>query len=327
MMTIDHANLGRLDLNLLVALDALLTERSVTRAASRVGLGQSAMSYNLARLRQLFGDEILTRGPNGMRPTPRALALTEPLRGALAQVQALTLPEKPFDPATADRTFRIGLSDAMEVRLAPSLMAHLCAVAPGVRLQLRPADRLEILQELDGDRLDLGIGVFTEGQTHHKQRRLFSDGFLCVFNAEQVGVSPPISIQEYVRLPHILTSSRGDAHGMVDTALEKLALQRRVVLITPRFLAVSHILRSAPVIATMPAGIARFIAAPIGLSVSPVPVELSAVTTSLLWHSSYDRDPAHQWLRRTVRDLARRMVNNSEDPISESGSNHEPEPR
>ena len=98
-MTIDHANLGRLDLNLLVALDALLTECSVTRAASRVGLGQSAMSYNLARLRQLFGDEILTRGPDGMRPTPRALALKEPVRGVLVQVQALILPEKPFDPS------------------------------------------------------------------------------------------------------------------------------------------------------------------------------------------------------------------------------------
>jgi LysR family transcriptional regulator, mexEF-oprN operon transcriptional activator len=315
MMTIDHINLGRLDLNLLVALDALLTERSVTRAASRVGLGQSAMSHNLARLRQLFGDEILTRGPNGMRPTPRALALTEPLRDALVQVQALTLPEKPFDPATADRTFRIGLSDAMEVRLVPSLMAHLCAVAPGVRLRLRPADRAEILEELDGDRLDLGIGVFTEGQTHHKQRNLFSDGFLCVFNAEQVAVSPPLSIQDYVRLPHLLTSSRGDAHGMVDNALEKLGLQRRVVLTTPRFLAVSHILRSAPVIATMPEGIARFIAAPFGLSVSPAPVELPAVTTSLLWHSSYDRDPAHRWLRRTVRELVEKVVNNSENLI------------
>jgi LysR family transcriptional regulator, mexEF-oprN operon transcriptional activator len=115
MMAIDHINLGRLDLNLLVALDALLAERSVTRAAARVGLGQSAMSYNLARLRHLFADELLTRSPDGMRPTPRALALIEPVRLALAQIQSLVLPEKPFDAATAERVFRIGLSDALEV--------------------------------------------------------------------------------------------------------------------------------------------------------------------------------------------------------------------
>jgi len=314
MMTIDYTNLARLDLNLLVAFDALLTERSVTRAAARIGLGQSAMSYNLARLRQLFGDEILTRGPDGMRPTPRALALKETVRGALVQVQSLILPEKPFDPATTERIFRIGLSDAIEVRLVPGLLAHLCAVAPGMRLRLRSADRVEILEELDADRLDLGIGVFMDGQTHHKRRRLFSERFLCVFNAERVGVAP-VSIDDYVRLPHLLTSSRGDAHGVVDDALEKLGLQRRIVLTTTRFLAVSHILRAAPVIATMPAGIARFIAAPSGLNVSPAPVELPAVTTSLLWHSSYDRDPAHQWLRRTVRDLAEEMVSASNDSI------------
>src|SRR6201989_731971 len=101
MMPIDHANLGRLDLNLLVAFDALLTERSVTRAAARIGVGQSAMSHNLARLRLLFRDELLTRAPEGMRPTPRALALADPVRVTLAQIQAAVLQREAFDPATA----------------------------------------------------------------------------------------------------------------------------------------------------------------------------------------------------------------------------------
>src|SRR5215475_9899760 len=108
---IDPVNLSRIDLNLLVHLDALLTERSVTRAAARVGLGQSAMSHNLARLRKLFGDELLTRGADGMRPTPRALALVDPVRVTLAQIQAAVLQREAFDPATAERTFRIGLAD------------------------------------------------------------------------------------------------------------------------------------------------------------------------------------------------------------------------
>jgi DNA-binding transcriptional LysR family regulator len=238
-----------------------------------------------------------------MRPTPRALALIEPVRLALAQIQALMLPEQPFDPATAERVFRIGLSDAIEVQLMPSLLAHLRTVAPGVRLQLRSADRFHILDELDADRLDLGIGVFTEGQTHHKRRSLFTDGFLCVFSAERVGVSPPLSLEDYVRLPHVLTSQRGDAHGVVDDALAKRGLTRTIALTTPRFLAVPYIVQSAPVVATMPARIAHFFADAFGLSLSPTPVDLPTVSTSLLWHASYDHDPAHQWLRRTVTRL------------------------
>src|SRR3712207_1198732 len=120
-MSIDNATSPRLDLNLLVALDALLTERGVTRAAARVGLGQSAMSHNLARLRVLFGDELLTRGPEGMRPTPRALALVEPVRAALSQIQALVSRDEAFDLRTAERTFRVGLPDSMEMLIVPSL--------------------------------------------------------------------------------------------------------------------------------------------------------------------------------------------------------------
>ena len=158
-MAIDHAHLARLDLNLLVALDALLTERSVTRAAARVGLGQSAMSHNLARLRALFGDELLRRAPDGMRPTPRALALVDPVRVALSQIQALVSQADAFDPRTAERTFRIGMPDSVEVLLGPSLLAHLRTAAPSVRLRLHTIDSLQVLDDLDADRFDLAVGI------------------------------------------------------------------------------------------------------------------------------------------------------------------------
>jgi LysR family transcriptional regulator, mexEF-oprN operon transcriptional activator len=303
-MHIDHANLGRLDLNLLVALDALLTERSVTLASARIGVGQSAMSHNLARLRLLFRDELLTRAPNGMRPTPRALALIEPVRRALAQIQEMMLPDEAFDPATAPRVFRIGLSDSVEVGLVPALLAHLCENAPGIRLQLRSIDRFRIVDELDADRLDLGVGVFTEGQTQHKRRRLYTDTFLCMFNAELVGVSPPISLDDYVRLPHVLASLPGDARGIVDDALAKLGLERTIALTTPHLLAVPFVVRGAPVITTMRSDVVHFFAEALGLDISPAPVELPALPVSLLWHASYDRDPAHRWLRQTVTRLA-----------------------
>ena len=304
ILVIDHINLSRVDLNLLVALDALLMERSVTRAAARVGLRQSAMSHNLARLRALFGDELLTRGPDGMRATPRALALIDPVRIALAQITALVSRDEVFDARTAARSFRIGLTDSAEVLLGPALLARLCEAAPGIRLRLSSTDRL--FEELDADHLDLGIGFgpLPEGQAHHKRRVLGTDSFLCMFNAERVGISPPISLEDFVRLPHVLTTLRKGERGVVDDALAKLGLSRTVALTTSRFVAVPFLVAGAPVVTTMHGRLARYFAGALGLSLSPAPVELPEAPASLVWHASYDSDPAHMWLRQTVARVA-----------------------
>lgn len=302
-MNIDHANLARLDLNLLVALDALVTEGSVTRAAARVGLGQSAMSHNLARLRALFGDELLVRGPRGMQPTPRTLALVEPLRTVLAGIQATVLQDRAFDPATAERTFVVGISDSQEVALMPALLAHCRECAPGVRLRVRSTDRFHILDELDAGRLDLGLGSWTEGTTRHKRKHLFFETFLCLFDPRLVPIRGAISLADYLALPHVLGSLREDLHGVVDVALAGRALKREVVLATPHFLAVPFLLKRTAVIATLPARLARFFAATLDLKTCPAPIELPTVSFSLLWHASSDHDPGHRWLRRTVEKL------------------------
>src|SRR5262245_65885342 len=219
IMLTDRVRSARFDCNLLVALEAVLAGRSVTRAAARVGLRQSAMSHNLARLRALLGDELLTRGPEGMRPTPRALALIEPVRITLAQITALVSPGQTFDARTAERAFRIGLPDGAEVLLGPALVSYLRESAPGIRLRLEGTDRL--FDELDAGRLDFGIvfGPLPEGQVHHKQRRLGTDSFVCIFNGDRIGLSSPISLEDYVRLPHVLTTLRKGEQGVVDEAL------------------------------------------------------------------------------------------------------------
>jgi DNA-binding transcriptional LysR family regulator len=300
MTSIDHANLSRLDLNLLVAFDALLTERSVTRAAARVGLGQSAMSHNLARLRILFGDELLTRGADGMRPTPRALELADPVRVTLSQIQAAVLQREAFDPSTADRAFRIGLADSIEVALIPGLMARLRGAAPDVALRLRSINRLSILEELDSGRLDLGIGVFDHGQIHHKRRPLYTDNFLCLFSPKQLNLAPPISLADYLRLPHMLTSLSDDAHGAVDDVLAKLKLKRTIALTTRDFLPCHSCCgerRSSP---RCPRGSRAILPRPSGLPPAPRLSSSPTFTISLLWHASFDQDPGHVWLRQTV---------------------------
>lgn len=306
-MAIDTVNLGRIDLNLLVHLNALLTERSVTRAAGSVGIGQSAMSHNLARLRELFDDELLTRGADGMRLTPRAMTLVDPVRTALAQVETVLLREKTFDPATAVRTFRLGLSDSMEILIVPRLLARMREIAPGIHLRLYNVDTSRLLDDLDADEVDLALahGPVQQGQVHHKQRVLFTESFLCMFNAEKTGVTPPISLEDYIRLPHVLTSLRPgrSVRGVVDDALEELGLQRSVALTTPRFLTVPYLVAQAPVIVTMGARLARRFAAEFGLSLSPPPVKVKGITVSLLWHASYHHDPAHVWLRDQLVQL------------------------
>jgi len=301
-MPIDHINLARIDLNLLVAFDALLTERSVTKAANRVGLGQSAMSHNLARLRILFDDELLVRAADGMRPTPRAVALLEPVRTALAGIQALVRRTDAFDPATAERTFRIGLPDSVEMLVGPKLLETACEEAPGIRFRFYSTDGRQLLEELDADNIDVGIGIgtFPDGQVHHKRRVLASDTYLCMFKAERIGLKPPISLKDYVRLPHVLTSLRKGERGVVDDALEKIGLARKVALTTPRFVAVPFLVAGAPVITTMHARLARIFSRELDLTLSPVPIELPEVTISMLWHASYDGDQGHVWLRNAI---------------------------
>ena len=301
-MAIDHINLSRIDLNLLVAFDALLAERSVTKAAARVGLGQSAMSHNLARLRQLFDDELFVRSPEGMRPTPRALALADRVRVTLSDIEALVTRADEFDPANTERTFRIALPDSVEMLIGAKLLAIGCEEAPGIRFRFYSTDERQLLDEIDADNIDLGIGIgtFPDGQVHHKRRPLVTDTYLCMFNAKKVGLKPPISLEDYVRLPHVLTSLRKGERGVVDDALEKIALSRKVAVTTSRFVAVPFLVAGAPVVTTMHARLARIFARELGLVLSRVPVELPEVTISMLWHASYDGDPGHEWLRKAI---------------------------
>ncbi|MCB1526564.1 MAG: LysR family transcriptional regulator [Hyphomicrobiaceae bacterium] len=301
-MAIDYNNLSRIDLNLLVAFDALITERSVTKAAERVGLGQSAMSHNLARLRQLFDDELFVRTPHGMRPTPKAAALADRVRITLSGIQGLVSREEQFDPTKANRTFRIALPDSVEMLIGPKLLAIGCAEAPGLRFRLYSTDERQLLEEIDADNIDIGIGIgtFPGGQVHHKRRLLSTDSYLCMFNAQQVGFKPPISLKNYVRLPHVLTSLRKGERGVVDDALEKIGQSRTVALVTPRFVGVPFLVAGAPVVTTMHARLARIFAKELNLALSRVPVDLPEVRMSMLWHASYDDDAGHAWLRNAI---------------------------
>lgn len=306
-MTIDHLGLAKVDLNLLVALDALLTERSVTRAAARVGIGQSAMSSSLGRLRQLLGDELLTRAADGMHLTPRAANLVEPVRATLRQFQSIVQREDSFDPKTVQRVFTIALTGSLEVSFGPVLLDLMRREAPGIRLSLRTLDYATLLSEIDADTLDLAVGLIKEGQMHHKVRPLCRYGYLCLFDAARLGIEAPISLEDYLRFPHVLTSVSGTVHGVVDDALAAIGRTRVLAATTPRFVTVPFLVKSAPVLTTMVDDLARSFARLLDLTTSPVPVPVKGFDVSMLWHASYDRDPAHRWMRDVFVRIARQI--------------------
>ena len=296
-------DLRSLNLNLLVALDVLLAERNVTRAARRLSVGQSAMSAMLAQLRLHFRDELLTRSADGMRPTPRAIALEEPLRAVLRQVRMLLATGRNFEVATAQRTFRIAFLDGVELLFLPALLAKCRAEAPNVRLEVVTFDPEGYASDLDADRLDVAVGFRMAGHAHHKQRKLYRDSYVVLFNARLVGLSSPIKLKDYVRLPHVAVRYRGTSGSAVDEALAAVSARRNVVTWTRRFLVLPELVAAAPVLATTSTKLATSSAAKYGLAVSPVPVEVDSFTANMVWHASYDTDPGHRWLRESLLEI------------------------
>jgi DNA-binding transcriptional LysR family regulator len=167
---------------------------------------------------------------------------------------------------------------------------------------LRSLKRLTILDELDTGKLDLGVGVFDHGQIDHKRRPLYKENFLCLFNPALLDFTPPVSLDDYLSVPHVLASLTDEAHGAVDEALAKL--KRTIALTTPGFLAVPFVVARAPLITTMPSRLARHFAQSFALATSPAPVDLPSFAVSLLWHGSFDHDPSHIWLRQAVSGVA-----------------------
>ncbi|QSQ16139.1 LysR substrate-binding domain-containing protein [Myxococcus landrumensis] len=295
MLPIDHAHLSRLDLNLLVAFDALMRERHVTRAARRVGLGQPAMSHHLARLRELLGDELFTRAPTGIVPTPHALALAEPVRTALECLQGI-LTQRPFDPSTQERHFRVSLSDGMESSLMPPFLALAAREAPGVTLSLSPFQEAMGPAMLDDGSLDLIVGPPQDQAPHHKTRLFCSAGYLVLFDPQAVQVDTPLSLEDFLAIPHVRVSRRADSSDAVDDALAKLRLRRRVAVHTAHSLSVPHLLLGSRLLGLLPRRAALATARAFGLSHSPPPLELPLDAIAMRWHASRDSDPGHRWL-------------------------------
>jgi LysR family transcriptional regulator, mexEF-oprN operon transcriptional activator len=308
MIDINERDFRGLDLNLLLVFTALLRERSVTRAAKRLFLGQPAVSAALARLRGFVGDELFVRTSQGMEPTAYALALAEQLKPILEGLSEALFAPGGFDPAKSDRTFNIGLFDIAEITLAPELLASIAAEATGVRLALRPVDRENVSPQLDAGALDLAIADLGATSSWTRTRPLYPEYFACIFDPALVDAKAPISLNEYLTYPHLLTSFSGDFRGYVDQVLEDRGKSRQVTLTTTRFSTLPFVLRRFRGIATLPWTAARELGGALNLTVSPLPFEVPPVDLYLAWHARHESELGHQWLRELVYRVCMRLA-------------------
>lgn len=306
-----NVHLEAMDLNLLVALRALLAERHVTRAAARIGLSQPAMSHALSRLRELLGDPILVRTPSGMRPTTRAEAMTEPLERVLEDLGRVLASPAPFDPARSTRRFRIATNDYIELVLLPSLLARVWSEAPQVDVRVTNLAG-GAHEDLAEGRLDLAIGLASQfGGPEPAQgirfQHVVSEKFVCVVREGHPLVKKRLSLDDFVALPHALVAPRGTAGSVVDAALARLGRRRRVALEVPHFLVAPHVVRETDLVLTLAGRLAARLAPMLGLRQLAPPIELEGFTMSMVWHERQHADASHAWMRAAIAATAKHV--------------------
>ena len=297
-----QTQLVEIDLNLLVTLEVLLAEESVTVAARRLGLSQSAVSRSLTRLREVFGDELFVRTGQGMRPTRRALELSTPLRRALGELGGLLEPRERFDPKTASRVFQIAALDYSQLTLIGPWTSRLAERAPGIDVVVRQLSAYS-KRDLEAGALDLYVAPRTRTAAGVIWTALHDDDYTCVVASEHP--MRRLSLTRYVQLEHVLVAPSERPGGIVDTALAEHGLARRVCVRVPTFLSVPYLLLGTQRIATVPRRLAERFVEYHPLRMIDPPVDLPKVSLALGWHELHRSDPGHAWLREQLIDVAR----------------------
>src|SRR4030081_3721573 len=294
--------LGAIDLNLLVVFDAIMRDRSVTRAGQRLGLSQPAMSHALTRLRHMLKDELFVRSPSGMVPTPRADELATPIRIALDGLQQSLEPMQ-FDPSKATATFRIAVDNYAAIVLVAPIAAHVARIAPGVRLDFRPSGTLDVLEQLDRSELHLAMGPSTVQGERFKLRRLLQDQFVVVHRkGHPAAKAREFSTEKLATLAQLEISSAQFGADFVDTGPGRSKPGPGPAMRAP-FLSAAQILATSDLVSVLPLNVAKSMTGSHHLvfrrlSRSPKPIE-----AAMIWLRRLDNQPAHAWLRDVISSV------------------------
>lgn len=296
-----------IDLNLLVALDALLQEGSVTLAARRVGLSTPAMSHALARLRLQVGDPLLVRSGRGMLLTPRAEALRASVHSLVAAARQALTADGPFVARELDRTFVIHASDYVLTMLGLALDRVLRAEAPRVKLRFVPNSPADATALRDGG-AELAIGIYGDLPQEMRSRPLLTDRFVCLVRADHPAVGKRLTLDQYVGLSHVQVAPRGRPGGYIDELLRARGLGRVVARAVPYFVTAMQLVAQTDYVLTISERLANKLAPGLGLRVVELPLDARPYALSLVWHPRFDGDPGHRFVRDALVRVAREVA-------------------
>jgi DNA-binding transcriptional LysR family regulator len=305
-------NLSAMDLNLLLAFEALMEERSVTRAARRIGLSQPAMSNALGRLRRTLNDQLLWRSSDGLTPTPAAQALIGPVQAALAQLRA-ALEEKPaFSPAISQRTFHLLANDYAEIVLLAPLLGGLRATARRVNLRIhRPRSLFSPPSAASlSDSFDLALGFFPDPLSLDPSLHsalLWEEENVCIASARHPAIRGRLTLKQYAAAEHVAVFYKSQGPGIIDALLAEKGLVRRPAVRVPHFCSVPFIVAETDLIATVPRRLVEHFGRQLKLQVMPTPMAIPPFRLTMLWHMRLHADPAHEWLRNFILEAATRL--------------------
>ncbi|MBF9044101.1 LysR family transcriptional regulator [Rhodobacterales bacterium HKCCE4037] len=290
------------DLNLLTILHVLLEERSVTRTGERLGRTQSAISNALKRLRDHFDDPLLVRVPEGLSPTPRAAELAPIVARIVRDADMAIAPREGFDPASAQARFAIGAPDRFNLPVFLPLLEHLGRVAPGIVINLRTTDRDYAIRLIDESQIDMAVGWFDATPPHLERRLAFEDRFVCLCRRDhplvEKGARP--TLDDILRYSHLVVSSTGDRRAAFDAVLDRHGHQRNIAATLMSFTIVPELLLTSDLIGVFTHRTAEYFVQRYPLVTAPVPLEVAPIANHLIWHSRFDADEAHRWLREQI---------------------------
>lgn len=292
---VDAPEVSLIEVRLLRLFEAIYATRSVTRAAEHLGQSQPTVSIGLGKLREQFLDPLFVRTSVGMQPTPQADALIGPVRAVLQALRQLSEQGPSFAPLTANRLFRIGMTDASHITLLPQLLSHIRTVAPNVQLEALRIDEA-IAQALQSGEADLALGLIPDLETGFFQQTLYTQDWICLATSDHPRLDGGLTLAAYRTEAHIHIVS-GTGQSLLDEALRTHGIERRTLLRLPGFLGLTGILSASDLIATLPRHIGETIAALGGLTVHACPFPIPSFTVKQHWHERYHQDPGIRWLR------------------------------